>query len=111
MKFVLLFMILLSLALLACEDEDIIDIYTPISGTVLDSITMQPIDSARIYLRDTVSIESAFTDSTGYFETSIFGINVPVIYCLKDGYKSKQISGATIGSNGAVENLLFLMGK
>jgi len=39
------------------------------SGSVIDSITNSPIDSAKVSLRDTIGA-GVFTDSMGYFESA-----------------------------------------
>ena len=59
-----------------------------VSGTVIDSITSAPIDSALIAVGDSNAIIT-FTDSTGYYQLATFAGSFN-LYVLKPGYKTKS---------------------
>ena len=93
----------LSIWALSCDDAGTDgDTAGTYSGTVTDSVTGLPIDSAMISLRDTSGV-SVYTDSTGAFESVALGDNVR-IFARKDGYETRY-KDVTLGENS--QGLVF----
>ncbi len=83
----------IGLGLLDCSEEKDISITDPvytISGFVKDSISGMPIDSAWININDSTPPYQAYTDSMGYYETSVFLGGQTTIFGGKDGYYIKD---------------------
>jgi len=72
------------------------------SGTVVDSVTGSPIDSATIYLTDTGYVWG-FTDSLGHFDGATWGGNIRLL-AHKAGYELRW-KDVLLGANS--EDLLF----
>lgn len=74
---------------ISCEDEVLHgDAWHSVSGTIYDSLTNNPIDSALLKINYSTSITYDITDSTG--EYSVPGIGIITLIVIKDGYSSKQ---------------------
>ncbi len=68
------------------------EIYTPVSGTVTDSVTALPIADARVFFQDTIAYtHPAISDSLGEWRHSFLGGGPAVYYCMKDGYSTKSL--------------------
>ena len=92
-----------------CDDRGFFDASVTFSGTVLDSITRLPIDSAGVCLFDTTNSPLSFSDSLGNFKLSPFGgIGEYDLYFLKEGYLTKKIS-VYMHENHLVDNILVEM--
>lgn len=74
----------------SCEDKTIYEHTWQISGTVTDTLTGQPLDSARITWGDTVSDVHVLTNTDGTYE---FGVpmNRPTLFARKEGYLTKSV--------------------
>ncbi len=59
------------------------------SGTARDSTTQLPIDSVRLWLRDTTAGISSLTDSAGHYLTGSSGCDIQ-FFAQKNGYATKQ---------------------
>ncbi len=81
----------IGLSLIDCSEEKIISdpIYL-FGGFVRDSITNQPIDSAWINIIDSIPPYRAYTDSTGYYKTSVFLGGELMVFSGKEGYHIKD---------------------
>ncbi len=83
---------LIVLSLIGCRDR-ISDGggFTTVEGTVIDSLSGEPIDSARITMLDTLTLaEPMFTDSLGHWYHWYQGAASITYYCQKDGYHTKS---------------------
>ena len=80
-------------------------IYT-ITGTVTDSTTGEPIDSAQVYYLDS-SYYHAVTDSLGQYEYGhLFSMPSPLT-CAKEGYLTKEIVIERLDNVVRYENVDF----
>jgi hypothetical protein len=76
--------------LMSCGDDDWGDRTVIVSGTVTDSATMVPVDSARLTWDDsTDQIAPWFSDSTGAYSVPLRGSNA-VLFVRKKGYKTQS---------------------
>jgi len=97
-KFVFLFAVLFiptsaGLSLLDCSKEKVISNIDPsytIGGFVKDSISGMPIDSAWININNSSPPYSTYTDSMGYYETSVFLGGLITVFGGKEGYYIKD---------------------
>jgi hypothetical protein len=88
---ILLVAFLLSISVINCG-TDIVDPIWNITGNVTDSLSTLPIDSARVYINDTISSHISYTDTAGHYVTSMFGNHSGLkIFCCKTGYISKYV--------------------
>jgi hypothetical protein len=88
---ILLVAFLLSISVINCE-TDIIDPIWTITGNVTDSLSTLPIDSACVYIRDTISTYPLYTDTVGNYATGMLGNHPGLrIFCRKTGYISKYL--------------------
>lgn len=74
-----------------CEEDDVITghIFEDVQGVVLDSLTLQPIDSVTITFLDTAATSTPhFTDTLGAFKFGIGGNQSPLFF-RKPGYETK----------------------
>lgn len=81
------------LTLSGCEEDDLITGHTfeDVQGVVLDSLTLQPIDSVTITIFDTAGTSTPyFTDTLGVFKFEIGGNQSPLFF-RKPGYETKFI--------------------
>lgn len=69
-----------------------------ISGTVIDSITRQPLNGAFALIN--VDPKGTFTDSTGYF--NLKALNTDTIHISYIGFKSRRISAADLTGNPTI---------
>ena len=79
------------LTLSGCEEDDLITGHTreDVQGVVLDSITLQSLDSVSITVFDTAATSTPyFTDSLGEFKFGIIGNQSPLFF-RKKGYETK----------------------
>ncbi len=79
---------------------DIADVITEISGIVTDSSTGQPIDSARIVLKDTAGSYGIYTDTLGAYSLGFIGGGLRIlVYAQKDGYATgwKEVDLSKLG--------------
>lgn len=78
---------------LGCEEKDLVFGHAPthVQGSVLDSFTLQSIDSVAITIFDTAATSTPdFTDSLGSFQVNIGGNPTPVFF-RKPGYETKLV--------------------
>jgi hypothetical protein len=62
-----------------------------ITGTVTDSLTGAPIDSAQVVIGDTlISMKVFYTNPQGYYTAFLDTFGVVQIFCRKDTYRTKQ---------------------
>lgn len=76
-----------------CDENDLafVTIFEDVQGVVLDSITLQPIDSVIITILDTSATSTPyFTDTLGAFKFEIGGNQSPLFF-RKPGYETKFI--------------------
>jgi len=109
-KYVLIFIIFIGvISFFCCSDKGVQgDPATSISGNVVDSITRLPIDSAKICIYDTVDCAVfGYTDSIGYYQYTVFGYQEVLLYCRKEGYRSKSISVTTSKYNTTITDANF----
>lgn len=70
-----------------------------ISGTVVDSLTGSPIDSARVINVENGSDEESDTDESGYYEVpAVEGLKA-LVRVTKAGYKTKEREFQSIRTN------------
>ncbi len=68
---------------LGCEEDDLVFGHTfeDVQGVVLDSLTLQPIDSVTITFLDTTATSTPhFTDTLGAFKFGIAGNQSPLFF-------------------------------
>jgi hypothetical protein len=95
----------IGLSLIDCSEEKIIsDPDYLFGGFVRDSITGQPIDSAWINIHDSIAPYRAYSDSTGYYKTSVFLGGELMVFCGKEGY---YIKDTTINLNTNLDSINF----
>ncbi len=74
-----------------CDENDLAFVtrFEDVQGVVLDSLTLQPIDSVTITIFDTVqTLTTYFTDTLGFFKFEIAGNQSPLFF-RKQGYETK----------------------
>ena len=85
---------------------------TTFLGTVVDSATMIPIDSARVVLSDTLEgYEAAFSDSTGRFELVGRGVGRFDVFCQKQGYNTKSVTLFSNFLRNRFDDMRFALAK
>lgn len=86
------FIIVIYLNITGCDNDKIIHEYAgSVEGTVIDSLTRLPIDSAWINgTPDTTYEPLRLTDSLGYYLVSQFPGSHVFFYCGKKGYVTKE---------------------
>ncbi len=86
------FLVLLisGISLLQCNKGILIaDWVSTVKGTVTDSITGAPLDSAEVFYSDSYFV---YADSLGEYQISDLGNPPPQVGCRRDGYITKTIS-------------------
>jgi len=80
------------LSLIGCEKHDVSrEVVGFVEGTVIDSLTRVPIDSAWISVTPDTTVESiTYTDSLGHYRFPGFADRHRFHYCGKTGYFTKQ---------------------
>jgi hypothetical protein len=105
---VLLGGLLTVLALGACGGETIADRAYFYDGVVLDSATLNPLDSIVVSFGDTLSPSAvALTDSVGEYEFALFG-KFPEITFRRVGYKTRILATSF---NGLRDSMIVLLAK
>jgi hypothetical protein len=79
-------LLLLGLVTLTSCFLDSGDFGSSLSGTVTDSITGLPIESALVYWEDTLHTTPFFTDSAGIYHSLDFGYGPTVVFVCKTAY-------------------------
>jgi hypothetical protein len=88
---ILLVAFLLSIIGINCG-TDITDPFWTVTGNVTDSLSALPIDSARIYIYDTIPVYLSYSDTAGKYSTGMLGNHSGLkIFCRKTGYISKYV--------------------
>jgi len=94
MRIKLFVLFLIFTVLLGCGKDKVVDGHAMyfFRGTVLDSLTKFPIDSAWIDAGDTLQPHLSYTDSSGwYIMKAVAYPNHPIfIFCGKEGYITKK---------------------
>jgi hypothetical protein len=93
MRGILLFVVLVICVLWsACDNTKVDPPINVVKGTVIDSLTRVPIDSAWID-NDTILPHREYSDSLGYYYLPIGYKGKKSVYCGKDGYtiKNKEV--------------------
>jgi hypothetical protein len=79
------------LSLIGCESRKVVEYVGFVEGTVTDSLTRLPIDSAWISgTSDTSYTPITYTDSSGHYKIAEFPGRYRFIFCGKDGYVTKK---------------------
>lgn len=92
-KRLLLVVLVGAMTYVSCRDADeIADGNMIITGTVTDSVTGMPIDSALVDLDDTShAVVAVYTDMLGEYQIDLLASASHVVYCRKNGYRTKWI--------------------
>lgn len=110
-KLVLCLIILAALAFIGCPSR-ITDGggFTTVSGTVIDSLSGEPIDSARITMVDTLTwAHPVLTDSLGHWEFEYQGAAGVTFYCQKEGFQTRSAVVSPIKTNQRIKGVDFLL--
>jgi len=91
-----------------CRHKDIPtgDFAQTVFGTVTDSVSGLPIDSARVTFSDTNLTVAFHSDSTGFYQFATFGVYNLLIFVQKSGY---QTASRTITSGFDSVEVNFLL--
>ena len=82
----------------SCKDKTIYEHSGYVSGTVTDSLSGQPLDSARITWGDTVGRISSLTDSNGTYVIQV-PVPHPTVFARKEGYLTKWLEVSVTGTH------------
>ena len=80
------------------KDKTIYEHSGYVSGTVTDSLSGQPLDSARITWGDTVGRISSLTDSNGTYVIQV-PVPHPTVFARKEGYLTKWLEVSVTGTH------------
>lgn len=111
LKAVLCLVPLIATSLIGCKDR-ISDGggFTTVSGTVIDSLSGEPFDSARITILDTLTLaRPIFSDSLGHWHHWFPGTATITYYCQKDGYHTKSAVVSSTRENESFSGVDFLL--
>lgn len=111
LKLVLCLIILAALAFIGCPSR-ITDGggFTTVEGTVIDSLSREPIDSSRITMVDTLTWAApVLSDSLGHWEYSYQGAATITFYCQKSGYHTKSATVSPVRENQRITGVDFLL--
>ncbi|HWR83188.1 MAG TPA: hypothetical protein VN285_07790 [Candidatus Deferrimicrobium sp.] len=102
---------LITLAFSCSQPKGPDDAFTDISGVVTDSVSGAAIESAAIYLDDTVSIGGrVYTDTAGWYGTSGLGGSFRV-FCLKAGFNSKWCDVKEAPGSLGIDSVNFALSR
>lgn len=92
-------------ALFHCDKGTKVEYVSWVQGTVVDSLTKAPIDSAWVDGNDTLLPHWAYTDTLGYY-VAFAGApdRYRFLYCGKNGYTSKKKEYATFKNDTTTVN-------
>ncbi len=111
LKAVLCLVPLIATSLTGCKDRTICGGgFTTVEGTVIDSLSGEPIDSARITIFDTLTLaDPILSDSLGHWDIWYEGAATITFYCQKDGYHTKSAVVSSTRENESFSGVDFLL--